>query len=161
MKLRSMTCLYLVRDDKILLLYRVGSRVGPDSWRGIGGHFEAGEHDDPKACILRELREETGLMPWDITGLRLRYITVRQSGGEIRQNYYYFASPAPGVSIPETSPEGKLEFVEFRGLWRRFMPQSARAVIMHYLKKGRYDERIYCGAASFGGVKFEALDEIK
>ena len=36
-KLRNMTSIYISCGTKILLLYRIGSRVVPPSWCGIGG----------------------------------------------------------------------------------------------------------------------------
>lgn len=40
-KLRNMTAIYLLQNDKILLLYRQGSRVVNNLWTGsAGGHFE-------------------------------------------------------------------------------------------------------------------------
>ena len=33
--------------------------VNKDKWVGVGGHFEAGE--SPEECLLREVKEETGL----------------------------------------------------------------------------------------------------
>lgn len=59
--LRNMTSIYIMSNNKMLLLYRVGSRVGGPSWRGIGGHFEKDELNNPKACVLRELFEEAGI----------------------------------------------------------------------------------------------------
>ena len=58
-KLRQMTALYLVEGEKILMLYRIGSRVAEGKYVGsAGGHFEPEELNDPRACVLRELREE-------------------------------------------------------------------------------------------------------
>ena len=46
-KLRNMTSLYIFKDDKVLLLYRQGSRVVNDMWVGsAGGHFEQEELND-------------------------------------------------------------------------------------------------------------------
>lgn len=67
MKLRNMTSIYILREDCLLLLYRVGSRVVEPSWCGVGGHFEPEELNRPDLCILRELEEETGITPQDIT----------------------------------------------------------------------------------------------
>ena len=40
-KLRNMTSIYLLKDDKVLLLFRKGGRVVSDVWTGsAGGHFE-------------------------------------------------------------------------------------------------------------------------
>ena len=39
--LRNMTAIYLLQNDKILLLYREGSKVSNNKWIGAaGGHFE-------------------------------------------------------------------------------------------------------------------------
>ena len=60
-KLRNMTAIYLSRNGKLLMLYRVGSRVVLPSWCGIGGHFEKDELNDAKAAMLREMSEEIGI----------------------------------------------------------------------------------------------------
>ena len=38
-KLRNMASVYIMDGDRMLLLYRVGSRVVAPSWCGVGGHF--------------------------------------------------------------------------------------------------------------------------
>lgn len=61
-KLRNMASVYISCDDKMLLLYRQGSRVVNDVWIGsAGGHFEPNELNDAKACVLRELEEELSI----------------------------------------------------------------------------------------------------
>ena len=99
-KLRNMTSIYLRRGDNYLLLYRVGSKVIGNSYTGTaGGHFEPEELNDAKACVLRELKEETGLLETDIEGLTMRYVTLRLKNGEIRQNYYFAVETK--LAIPE------------------------------------------------------------
>ena len=55
------TLCYLERDGQYLMLHRVKKErdVNKDKWIGVGGKFEPGE--DALACVLREVREETGL----------------------------------------------------------------------------------------------------
>ena len=90
-KLRNMTSIYLRRGDKLLLLYRIGSRVIGNSYTGTaGGHMEEAELNNPRDCVLRELQEETGLSESDVENLQFRYITLRLKNGEVRQNYYFF-----------------------------------------------------------------------
>lgn len=61
-KLRNMTGIYLLKGDKILLLYRQGGKVVNNVWTAsAGGHFEKDELNDAKACAIRELNEELGL----------------------------------------------------------------------------------------------------
>ena len=69
-KLRNMTSIYLYdrQKEEILMLYRIGSKVVKESYIGTaGGHFEKDELNDAKKCVLRELKEETGLTEDDIT----------------------------------------------------------------------------------------------
>lgn len=90
-KLRNMTSIYLSCNNKMLLLYRIGSRVVAPSWCGIGGHFEDFELNDARACVLRELDEEMNISETDLENISLRYVTLRLRKGEIFQNYYFFA----------------------------------------------------------------------
>ena len=145
MKLRPMTAIYITRGDKILLLYRIGSRVVGNSYTGsAGGHIEAEEYRDPRACMLRELREETGLTENALEGLALRYITMRNKSGEVRQNYYYFAALKDGFTV-QNSNEGRLEWHDMSALDALPMPVTARHVVDHYLSIGRYDNKLYGG----------------
>ena len=90
--LRNMTSVYIFKDDRVLLLYRQGGKVVNNVWTGsAGGHFEDHELNNPESCILRELKEELNVDRDSLEGLQLRYITLRNVKGEIRQNYYYFA----------------------------------------------------------------------
>lgn len=54
-----------------LMLYRNKKKNDPNAgkWIGIGGKFEDGE--SPDECLLREVREETGLtlLSWELRGI--------------------------------------------------------------------------------------------
>ena len=159
MHLRPMTAVYLTRGDKILLLYRIGSRVVGNSYTGsAGGHIEADEFTDPRACVLRELQEETGLMPDALDGLQLRYITMRHKAGEIRQNYYYFAALKDGIDV-QNSNEGRLEWHDMSALDALPMPVTARHVIDHYLCVGRFDDKLYGGVTRPSGTVFTEMND--
>lgn len=56
------TLCYVERDDNYLMMHRICKEndENQDKWIGIGGHFEEGE--SPEECLLREAREETGLI---------------------------------------------------------------------------------------------------
>ena len=157
-KLRNMTSVYLVREGEILCLYRIGSRVANNRYVGAaGGHFEENELNDPQKCVLREMKEELGLEESDVTDLRLRYITHRLTGGEIRQNYYFFGRLKEDKALSST--EGNLRWVPLDEIPALEMPVSAKHMILHYLKEGRFTDRIYAGITEETGTNFVIMKE--
>lgn len=159
MDIRNMASLHLISGERMLLLYRIGSRVISDCYTGsAGGHFIEEELNNARACVLRELQEETGLTEQDVENLALRYVTLRLKNGEIRQNYYFFA----GLKDPDreiTSNEGNLRWVDFEETSALNMPFTAEYVVKHYLSIGRYTTCIYGGLATRNGVQFAELEE--
>lgn len=157
-KLRNMTSLYLTKGDSILCLYRIGSRVADQMYIGsAGGHFESDELNDARKCVLREAYEELGIREADLVDLKLRYITLRLKNGEVRQNYYFFAGLREEKELEST--EGKLHWVKHADIPDLKMPSSAKHMILHYLKQGRFDDRLYAGVSESWGAHFAPLAE--
>ena len=160
-KLRNMTGLYLWHGDKLLLLWRIGSKVVPESYTAsAGGHFEKEELNDAKACVLWELYEETGLTEQEIDNLSLRYITLRLKNGEIRQNYYFFADLKDDEKIL-ASDEGNLKWFRMDELLEMppKMPFTAHYVVKHYLEIGKDTDKLYGGVSTEDGVVFTEVRE--
>ena len=159
-KLRNMTSLYLTNEVGVLCLFRMGSRVADKLYVGsAGGHFEKDELNDARACVLRETAEELGLSEEDLHGLRLRYITHRFKNGEIRQNYYFFATL--NDPRPLESKEGILRWVTWEELTDLPMPVSAKHMILHYRDAGRFDDHLYAGITRQQGTDFVAMEEFE
>lgn len=153
--LRNMTSIYLYDDnDRMLMLYRIGSRAIKDSYIGTaGGHMEPEEINDPKSCVLRELKEEVGLTENDIENIELRYICLRNKLGEIRQNYYFFGRlKNPKVKLE--SKEGNLKWFNYDEIKTLEMPHTAKYMINHYIDIGRFDKKLYIGVGNPGKVDF-------
>ena len=157
-KLRNMTSVYLTGEQGILCLYRLGSRVANKKYIGsAGGHFEKEELNDARACVLRELHEELGITEADVEDLKLRYVTLRLKDGEIRQNYFFFGKL--NVERELTSTEGILHWIPYDGFDNLTMPASAKHMILHYLKVGRFDDNLYGGVTDSNGTHFVPLKE--
>ncbi len=102
------TLCYIERDGKYLMLHRVKKQkdVNKDKWIGIGGHFEEGE--SPEECLLREAKEETGLL---LTSFSFRgIVTFIAEGWPVEYMCLYTADDFQGT-LGECE-EGTLEWVE-------------------------------------------------
>lgn len=102
------TLCYIEREDAYLMLHRVKKEVdiNKDKWIGVGGHFEPGE--SPEECLLREVREETGLT---LTSWRFRgIVTFRCDSYPTEYMCLYTADGYEG-ELTECD-EGRLEWVE-------------------------------------------------
>lgn len=152
--LRNMTSIYLLKDDKVLLLFRKGGRVVSDVWTGsAGGHFEEFELNDAKACVLREMNEELGLHEDNIRNLSLRYVTLRRTKGD-KTKLLFFAILNEEVSDDLASNEGELKWFSLKQLDELEMPYTARYVMNHYCSIGQYSDKIYTGVANENEVIF-------
>ena len=108
MQSKLTTLCYIEKDDSYLMLHRVRKEkdINKDKWIGVGGHFEAEE--SPEDCLLREVREETGL---ELTSWRLRgIVTFSFEGFGTEYMFLYTADGFEGVLTD--CDEGTLEWVE-------------------------------------------------
>lgn len=99
---------YLEKDNCWLMLHRVKKEndVNKDKWIGVGGHAEA--YESPEDCLLREVKEETGLT---LTGYRFRgIVTFALKGVETQYMCLYTATEWMGELEPDCR-EGVLEWV--------------------------------------------------
>lgn len=156
--LRNMTSVYIFKDDRVLLLFRQGGRVVNNVWTGsAGGHFEDYELNDPESCVLREMKEELGIDRGALERLQLRYVTLRNVKGEIRQNYYYFANLNNDYSDMITSNEGIAKWFPLDEIINLEMPYTAKYVIEHYFTIGRFSYDTYVGVADGHEVRFVTM----
>ena len=114
MKSNLTTLCYLEKDGCYLMLHRVSKKndVNKDKWIGVGGHFE--QDESPEECLLREVKEETGLTlnSWRFRGL----ITFQADGGPTEYMCLYTSEDFSGEL--KSCDEGILEWVKKEDIYR-------------------------------------------
>ena len=101
------TLCYIEKDDCYLMLHRIKKEndINKDKWIGIGGHFE--DRESPEECLLREVKEETGLT---LTSYRFRgIVTFVTETGLFEYMCLYTADGFEGELLD--CDEGTLEWV--------------------------------------------------
>ena len=106
--MKNTTLCYPEQNGRYLMLHRVKKEndENRDKWIGIGGKFEAGE--SPEDCVLREVREETGLRLTDYRYCGI--ITFVSDQWETEYMHLFHATGFDGA-IRECD-EGVLEWIE-------------------------------------------------
>ena len=102
------TLCYMEKDGKYLMLHRTKKKndINKDKWLGIGGKFEEGE--SPEECMIREVKEETGLM---LKNYQLRCIvTYVSTTWETEYMYVFTSNEFEGNLIP--CDEGDLQWID-------------------------------------------------
>lgn len=108
MKSSMTTLCYIEKNNCYLMLHRVKKQkdINKDKWIGIGGHFETKE--SPEECLLREVKEETGL-----TLLSYRFRGIITFVTDLYETEYMCLYTADSFEGELTKcEEGTLEWVE-------------------------------------------------
>ncbi|MBE7017619.1 MAG: 8-oxo-dGTP diphosphatase [Ruminococcaceae bacterium] len=102
------TLCYPMRGGQYLMLHRVKKEhdANRDKWIGIGGKFLEGE--SPEECLLREVREETGLAltDWRYRGI-VTFVSDRWEG-----EYMHLFTAHKWEGQLSGCDEGELEWVD-------------------------------------------------
>lgn len=106
--MKMTTLCYIEQAGKYLMLHRVKKHhdINAGKWIGVGGHVENGE--TPEECLLREVKEETGLV---LTAYRLRGLVTFLSDACEPELMCVFTADAFDGELIECD-EGELAWVE-------------------------------------------------
>ena len=107
--MRNTTLCYIARGRDYLMLHRVKKEKdeNKDKWIGIGGKFEEGE--SPEDCLLREVREETGLT---LQSWRYRAIVTFVSDELGTEYMHLFTSDDYSGTLRPDCEEGELRWID-------------------------------------------------
>ena len=102
------TLCYIEHDGKYLMLHRVKKEkdINKDKYIGVGGHFEYGE--SPDECLLREVKEETGLT---LTSYRARGIITFVYGQDVTEYMHLYTADGYTGDMLDCD-EGELVWIE-------------------------------------------------
>ncbi len=106
--MKMTTLCYIEKEGKYLMLHRVKKHhdINAGKWIGVGGHVENGE--TPEECLLREVKEETGLR---LTSYRLHGLVTFLSDVCEPELMCVFTADAFDGELIECD-EGELAWVE-------------------------------------------------
>lgn len=113
--MKNTSLCYIRRGGEVLLMHRVKKEhdENRDKWIGIGGKFEPGE--SPEDCMLREVREETGLT---LESWRYRGLVTFVLDDSYTEYMHLFTGDAFHGTLRDDCDEGVLEWLPWERLPR-------------------------------------------
>ena len=139
------TLCYIEKDGKYLMIHRTKKKNdhNHDLWMGVGGHFEQGE--SPEDCVLREVKEETGLT---LTDYSLRGVVSFSDNDWYEYMFLYSAGGFEGEIIE--CDEGDLVWVDKEDSVTRLPIWEGDKIFLRLMNDGapffslklRYDNKV-------------------
>jgi len=134
------TLCYLRKAGRTLMLHRVKKErdVHEGKWNGLGGKFEPGE--SPEDCVIREVREESGLR---IKAPALKGVLTFPgfADGEDWYVFVFTATDFSGKLID--SPEGNLEWIPDRKLLKLNLWEGDRVFLPLLRRRGHFSGKFH------------------
>jgi len=129
--MKNTSLCYLRRGTETLMLHRVKKKndENQDKWIGVGGKFLDGE--SPEDCVLREVREETGLHLTDYRYRGLVTFVSRQYGTEYM---HLFTADGWTGELRADCDEGVLEWID-RGRLRELTLWEGDKIFLDLLER--------------------------
>ena len=106
--MRRTTLCYIERGGAYLMLHRTKKEndANRDKWLGVGGGIEPGE--TPDECLLREVREETGIT---LASFQKRGVIDFVSDRWEDEEMHLYTAPLEAGIEPGVCDEGDLEWI--------------------------------------------------
>ena len=130
------------QNEVILMQRSPDKKIAPGSWSGIGGHMEPHEINSPITACLREIEEETGIVPAQINTIDLRYF-VLLNAEETVDSIYYFSVVLKEKCLLRQSSEGTLHWIKLQDGADRPMTSFIRQLYLHWVDN-LFDTSLHC-----------------
>lgn len=147
---KSSITVFLTNQGRILLKCVGEKMISPSFF--LNGSFDP----DTLGYVQDKLLADYGMTTTALEEPQLRYVTLRWTNGELRQNFFYFAETRDELGIP---PIGNLKWIPYGDALNMEMPKTVQGVLKHYLEIGRSNPRVYCGVVKEKGVAISELEE--
>ena len=111
--MKQTTLCYIEKGGQYLMLHRVKKEndENRDKWIGIGGKFE--DRESPEDCVLREVKEETGLT---LTEYRDRGLVTFVSDRWETEYMHLFTATGYTGTLRADCDEGELAWIDKKAL---------------------------------------------
>lgn len=128
------TLCYVRHKGRTLMLHRTkkANDFHAGKWNGLGGKLEPGE--TPEECVVREIREESGL---EIRDPVLHGMLTFPAFDEVDDWYVFVFSAADFSGALIDSPEGRLAWIEDQALLDLNLWEGDR-IFLPWLDAGRF-----------------------
>lgn len=107
--MKTTTLCYIEHDNKYLMLYRNKKENDENAgkWVGIGGKLEANE--SPEECLVREVKEETGI---ELTNYQYRGLITFVSDIYGTELMHLFTATVDDENVIADCDEGELKWID-------------------------------------------------
>jgi 8-oxo-dGTP diphosphatase len=148
--IRTFAAAYILWGDFWLMLKRSPTHtLFPNTWAPVGGHVEVQDKCNPINTVWRELKEEANLSPGDVTDLKLKYITLRIKGQELRQLYLFFGQTERASF--DHCREGELHLVHKSQVLLRPLGTVNKLTLEYHFAAGEAQTDVMVGVVNVAG----------
>lgn len=145
------TLCYIEKNGKYLMLNRNKKEkdINKGKWIGVGGKFEYGE--SPEECVLREVKEETGLI---LKSYKLRCIVTYVSNSWETEYMFVFTSNDFEGQQTLDCDEGDLKWIDKESIVDLNTWEGDKI----FIKKIQEDDSFFTIKFVYNGEKLQSYD---